>query len=117
MESLTYLGAGGLCIAAIACLSHQKTARLGNSLGLIGVGTGLAATLGAVAQSSGDPAVLAQVLGALGLGGAAGAAVAKRMAITDLPQMVGGRGLGRGLGLGREAGAPRRGARVHVGLV
>lgn len=29
MESLTYLGAGGLCIAAIACLANQQTARLG----------------------------------------------------------------------------------------
>ena len=33
----------------------------GNALGLIGVGTGLAATLGAVSQTSGDPMVLAQV--------------------------------------------------------
>lgn len=40
MESLSYLGSGGLCIAAIACLSNQSTARLGNALGLIGVGTG-----------------------------------------------------------------------------
>lgn len=29
MESLAYLGSGGLCIAAIACLSNQQTARLG----------------------------------------------------------------------------------------
>ena len=29
MESLAYLGSGGLCIAAIACLANQKTARLG----------------------------------------------------------------------------------------
>ncbi|EFN59205.1 hypothetical protein CHLNCDRAFT_138139 [Chlorella variabilis] len=87
MESLSYLGSGGLCIAAIACLSNQKTARLGNALGLLGVGTGLAATLGAVSTTSGDPAVLAQILGSLGLGGAVGAAIAKKMAITDLPQM------------------------------
>lgn len=88
MESLTYLGSGGLCIAAIACLSNQKTARLGNTLGLLGVGTGMGATLGAVSGTSGDPAVLAQIVGALGIGGAAGATLAKRMAITDLPQMV-----------------------------
>lgn len=29
MESLTYLAASGLCIGAIASLSNQKTARLG----------------------------------------------------------------------------------------
>ena len=29
MESLAYLGSGSLCIAAIACLANQQTARLG----------------------------------------------------------------------------------------
>lgn len=85
MTSTAYLAASGLCIGSIACLAQQSTARLGNALGLVGVGTGLAATLGAV---SADPGTIAQILGSLGLGGAVGAVVAKRMAITDLPQMV-----------------------------
>lgn len=85
MQNTAYLAASGLCIGSIACLANQKTARLGNTLGLIGVGTGLAATLGGMAS---DPATTAQVLGSLGLGGAIGAVIAKRMAITDLPQMV-----------------------------
>ncbi|KAL4423593.1 hypothetical protein ABPG77_004633 [Micractinium sp. CCAP 211/92] len=88
MESLAYLGAGGLCIAAIACLANQKTARLGNSLGLIGVAVGLAATVGAVSHSTDDQMVLVQILASLGVGGGLGAAIASRIAITSLPQMV-----------------------------
>lgn len=33
-----YLASSGLCIAAIACLANQSTARTGNALGLVGVG-------------------------------------------------------------------------------
>ena len=51
----------GLCIGSIAALSGQSTARTGNALGLIGVGTGIAATLGSMA--SGESAVLGQALG------------------------------------------------------
>ena len=31
MESLSYLASSGLCIGALACLSNQKSARLGNT--------------------------------------------------------------------------------------
>ena len=58
---MAYLASSGLCIGAIGCLSSQKTARLGNTLGLLGVGGGVAACLGAM---GGDPALLAQTLGA-----------------------------------------------------
>ena len=85
MQSAAYLAASGLCIGSIACLAQQSTARLGNTLGLVGVGTGLAATLGALPS---DPATTAQILASLGIGGGLGALLAKKMAITDLPQMV-----------------------------
>lgn len=62
MEALTYLAAAGLCIGAIACLAGQRTARLGNTLGLMGVGTGLVATLGSLSVV---PETYAQILGAL----------------------------------------------------
>ncbi len=58
---MAYLASSGLCIGAIGCLSSQKTARLGNTLGLLGVGGGVAACLGAM---GGDPALLAQTVGA-----------------------------------------------------
>ena len=59
---MTYLASSGLCIGAIACLSNQSTARLGNALGIIGVSGGIAATLGLV---NGDAALYGQILGAL----------------------------------------------------
>ncbi|GAB4817580.1 hypothetical protein N2152v2_004626 [Parachlorella kessleri] len=85
MDNFSYLAASGLCIGAIACLASQKTARLGNTLGLIGVGTGIVTTLGNMGV---EPAVYGQVLASLGIGGTVGATIAKKMAITDLPQMV-----------------------------
>jgi NAD(P) transhydrogenase len=76
----------GLCsIGAIAALSAQSTARTGNALGLIGMSTGIAATLGALAPT---PAVGAQIAAALAGGGLVGATIARRMAVTDLPQLV-----------------------------
>lgn len=60
VTNMTYLASSGLCIGAIACLSHQSTARLGNTLGLMGVTGGIAATLGLV---NGDPALYGQILG------------------------------------------------------
>lgn len=63
VTSMAYLASAGLCIGSIGCLSNQSTARTGNALGLIGVGTGIAATLGGM--TAGDTAVLGQVLGML----------------------------------------------------
>jgi hypothetical protein len=138
--------AGALPCATLWSPNPKLAPAAGNTLGLLGVSTGLAATLGAVSQVNSDPAVLAQVscpchlpacclaglggwvarltghqpaphlptllltvasnparlpwlthppthpsqiLGSLGIGGAVGATIAKKMAITDLPQMVG----------------------------
>ena len=62
ITNMTYLASSGLCIGAIACLSNQSTARLGNTLGIVGVSGGIAATLGLV---NGDAALYGQILGEL----------------------------------------------------
>ncbi|GAB4819658.1 hypothetical protein N2152v2_006704 [Parachlorella kessleri] len=85
VDSFAYLVASGLCIAAIACLASQKSARVGNILGLIGVTTGVVTTLGALGA---DTKVYAQILACLGIGAGVGSVVANRIAITSLPQMV-----------------------------
>ena len=85
ITSMTYLASAGACIAAIACLANQKTARTGNALGMMGVTGGIAATAGLLAPSA---AVAAQLVGSLGAGVGAGAFIAQRMKITELPQMV-----------------------------
>uniref|UniRef100_A0A8C5TRM8 proton-translocating NAD(P)(+) transhydrogenase n=1 Tax=Malurus cyaneus samueli TaxID=2593467 RepID=A0A8C5TRM8_9PASS len=85
IEQMMYLGSGLCCVGALAGLSTQGTARLGNALGMIGVAGGLAATLGSLNPS---PELLAQMSGAMALGGTIGLTIAKRIQITDLPQLV-----------------------------
>jgi NAD(P) transhydrogenase len=85
VHQMAYLGSSLCCVGALAGLSSQKSSRLGNSLGMIGVSSGIAATLGMMNPSY---EVLMQ-MGACALGGGAiGAAIAKKIEITDLPQLV-----------------------------
>ncbi|KAM9481471.1 LOW QUALITY PROTEIN: NAD(P) transhydrogenase, mitochondrial [Clarias gariepinus] len=82
---MMYLGAGLCCVGALAGLSAQGTSRLGNTLGMIGVSGGIAATLGALNPS---PELLTQMSLAMATGGTLGLTVAKRIEISDLPQLV-----------------------------
>ena len=61
MTSLAYFASSTACIGAIACLSQQQTARVGNALGMVGVSGGIAATMGALGA---DAAVYTQIAGA-----------------------------------------------------
>merc|ERR1712117_588435 len=85
VHQMAYLTSGLCCIGALGGLSAQPTARLGNALGIIGVTSGIAATLGLL-QPSHD--VLAQMMGTAGAGALIGATIAKKIGITDLPQLV-----------------------------
>lgn len=46
VTNMSYLASAAFCIASIACLSKQESARTGNALGMLGVSTGIATTLG-----------------------------------------------------------------------
>ena len=83
------LVAGLLCIGAIRSLASQETARLGNALGMIGVGTGVLATVGGLPLAA-NPGLLLQATALLGAGGAAGYGIARRMDVMELPQLVAG---------------------------
>uniref|UniRef100_A0A8C2XDZ2 proton-translocating NAD(P)(+) transhydrogenase n=1 Tax=Cyclopterus lumpus TaxID=8103 RepID=A0A8C2XDZ2_CYCLU len=85
IEQMMYLGSGLCCVGALAGLSNQRTARLGNALGMMGVAGGIIATLGALKPS---PELLAQMSAAMAVGGTTGLAIAKKIQITDLPQLV-----------------------------
>jgi len=85
VHKMAYLGSSLCCIGALAGLSAQPTARLGNTLGKIGVAGGIAATLGLLQPSH---EVLAQMGATAFAGGAIGTAIAKKIEITDLPQLV-----------------------------
>ncbi|XP_067665655.1 NAD(P) transhydrogenase, mitochondrial-like [Haliotis asinina] len=85
IHQMAYLAAGLCCVGALTGLASQKTARIGNALGMIGVTSGIAATLGMLKPT---PETVAQMGGCMGLGVLIGAVAAKRIEVTDLPQMV-----------------------------
>lgn len=64
-----YLVSSVLCISSISSLASQATARMGNLLGILGVGSGVLASLLAVGFS---PEVLTQFGGLAALGSIAG---------------------------------------------
>merc|ERR1712013_594291 len=85
IHQMGYLASGLCCIGALGGLSAQPTARLGNALGMIGVTTGIASTIGLLSPS---PEALVQMAGTAGIGGLLGTTIAKKIEITDLPQLV-----------------------------
>ncbi|VVC32615.1 DHS-like NAD/FAD-binding domain,NAD(P) transhydrogenase, alpha subunit, C-terminal,NADP [Cinara cedri] len=87
IHNFAALGSSLCCIGAIASLSSQKTARFGNNLGMIGVSGGIVSTLGYIAPST---EVLVQMIACTAIGGTIGSIIAKRIQITDLPQLVAG---------------------------
>lgn len=74
-------------IGAIAGLASQDTARMGNALAVIGLGTGTVAAIASL-PIAGSIGALTQVAGLMGAGGAAGAAVARSISPMELPQSV-----------------------------
>ncbi|KAH6927593.1 hypothetical protein HPB50_006129 [Hyalomma asiaticum] len=85
LEQMMYLGSSLCCVGALAGLSSQTTSRLGNALGMVGVSGGIAATLGAMDLT---PELATQVAACMGAGAGIGLLVAKKIEITDLPQLV-----------------------------
>jgi len=85
IHQMTYLAASLCCVGALSGLSSQKTCRIGNILGMIGVSSGIAATLGIIKPG---PELLTQMGACMGSGALIGTVMAKKMEVTDLPQMV-----------------------------
>lgn len=85
LHQMAYLASAICCISSIGGLSSQPTARVGNAIGMVGVSTGVVATIDAMKFT---PEVLMQVGGLMGVGGLIGAVIAKRIAVADLPQLV-----------------------------
>ncbi len=85
VQQMGYLAASLCCVGALSGLAHQKTSRAGNALGMIGVSSGMFATFLGLGIS---PQVMTQMLACIGSGGLLGTVIAKRIAVTDLPQLV-----------------------------
>jgi len=76
------------CIAAIAGLANQETARTGNILGMAGVGFGLASTTADMSLAGAGASAFEQVGLLGGLGSGIGAVLASKVGPTELPQTV-----------------------------
>ncbi|MBB3951556.1 NAD(P)(+) transhydrogenase (Re/Si-specific) subunit beta [Aureimonas jatrophae] len=83
--SFLYLVSGVLFILALRGLSHPSTSRQGNLYGMVGMALAIVTTLFLARPSFGGLVLIA--LG-LGLGGGAGAVIARRIAMTAMPQLV-----------------------------
>ena len=81
--ALAYLVAGVLFILALRGLSSPATSRRGNRYGMAGMGIAVVTTL--VTHSI---ASLPEIIGAIAIGGAIGFVIARRIAMTAMPQLV-----------------------------
>ncbi|KAK7752165.1 hypothetical protein SLS62_005909 [Diatrype stigma] len=80
-----YMVSSILCISSISGLASQATARRGNLLGILGVASGVLASLLAVGFT---PEVLTQFGALAGIGSVLGFVIGKRITPTSLPQTV-----------------------------
>ncbi|MBD9594680.1 NAD(P)(+) transhydrogenase (Re/Si-specific) subunit beta [Ensifer sp. ENS05] len=80
-----YLVSGVLFIMALRGLSHPTTSRKGNTYGVVGMGIAIVTTLLLAKPSFGGLMLI--VLG-LAIGGGVGAVIARRIAMTSMPQLV-----------------------------
>ncbi|MFG1431107.1 NAD(P)(+) transhydrogenase (Re/Si-specific) subunit beta [Xanthobacter sp. V2C-8] len=81
-----YLVAGVLFILALRGLSHPTTSRRGNLFGMAGMAIAVLTTL--ALQPPADAVGWVLVIAGIGIGGGIGAVVAKRIAMTAMPQLV-----------------------------
>jgi NAD(P) transhydrogenase subunit beta len=86
IAALLYLVAGSLFILALKGLSSPASSRSGNRNGMIGMTIAVLTTLWISGAS--DVLTWALVIGGLGIGGLIGAVMAKKIAMTDMPQLV-----------------------------
>jgi NAD(P) transhydrogenase subunit beta len=85
LASFLYLISGILFILALRGLSHPTTSRQGNLYGMIGMAIAILTTLALALPSAGRFGLI--VLG-IAIGGGIGAFIARKIAMTAMPQLV-----------------------------
>ncbi|BAF86430.1 MULTISPECIES: NAD(P)(+) transhydrogenase (Re/Si-specific) subunit beta [Azorhizobium] len=86
LAALLYLIAGILFILALRGLSHPTTSRQGNLFGMVGMGIAVLTTLALSPPADAFGWVL--VIAGIAIGAGVGAVVARRIAMTAMPQLV-----------------------------
>ena len=86
ITALLYLVSAVLFILALRGLSHPETSRRGNMMGIAGMVIAIVTTLVKSAPSSSFSWIL--IIAGIGIGGAIGAVIARRIAMTRMPQLV-----------------------------
>jgi NAD(P) transhydrogenase subunit beta len=89
IAALAYLASGVLFILSLRGLSSPETSRQGNTFGMVGMALAVGITLLTLGASGAlDPLTLALLAGGVIVGGGGGALIARKVAMTDMPQLV-----------------------------
>ena len=86
LSSLLYLASGVFFILSLRGLSSPETSRQGNYFGMIGMAIAIFTTLALLDNQ--DSESLGIIAAGVGIGGVIGAVIARRIAMTDMPQLV-----------------------------
>ena len=86
LAALAYLAAGVLFILALRGLSSPESSRKGNRNGIVGMIIAVVTTL--LVTGVTDPLTWGLIIAGLGIGGIIGAGIARRIAMTAMPQLV-----------------------------
>jgi NAD(P) transhydrogenase subunit beta len=86
--AVSYIIATILFILALGGLSHQETARRGNWYGIIGMAIAVVATIWFKVKPGADTMLIGELVVALLVGGTIGLVAAKRVKMTQMPELV-----------------------------
>jgi H+-translocating NAD(P) transhydrogenase subunit beta len=89
IAAILYLASGVLFILALRGLSSPETSRQGNTMGMIGMAIAVGTVLTTLfSEGILDGITLALIAGGVAIGGGVGAVIARRVAMTAMPQLV-----------------------------
>ena len=89
LAAILYLVSGVLFILALRGLSSPATSRRGNNMGMLGMAIAVGTTLATLfTEGLLDAITLGLIVGGVAVGGIVGAVIARRVAMTAMPQLV-----------------------------
>jgi NAD(P) transhydrogenase subunit beta len=88
ISALLYLASGVFFIMALRGLSSPETSRKGNYYGMVGMAVAVGTTLFDPNLDMSNPSVLQLIIAGIVIGGIIGAVIARRISMTEMPQLV-----------------------------